>query len=55
MDEQGTQWKGFETKVAPTPVVKMVCYVCGSENLSAEKCKVSCRDCHALIENCSGD
>jgi hypothetical protein len=38
-----------------TPVLKMVCYVCGSENLSTEKCKVWCRDCRALIENCSGD
>jgi len=34
---------------------KLICYVCGSENLSTEKCKVWCRDCHALIENCSGD
>jgi len=32
-----------------------VCYVCGSEDLSGEKCKVRCRKCHALIENCSGD
>ena len=34
---------------------KMICYVCGSEDLSTEKCKVVCRNCHALIENCSGD
>ncbi len=33
----------------------MICYVCGSEDLSTEKCKVWCRKCHALIENCSGD
>lgn len=42
----------------PLPIYvmpKMICYVCGSENLSTEKCKVWCRDCHALIENCSGD
>ena len=38
-----------------TAILKMICYVCGSENLSTEKCKVWCRDCHALIENCSGD
>ena len=36
-------------------LVKMICYVCGSEDLSTEKCKVWCRKCHALIENCSGD
>jgi hypothetical protein len=38
-----------------TPVMKLLCYVCGSEDLSSEKCKVWCRRCHALIENCSGD
>lgn len=48
-------WRGFAPAQDRTPVLKMVCYVCGSENLSAEKCKVWCRDCHALIENCSGD
>jgi hypothetical protein len=48
-------WRGF-AHAAPAPVIlKMVCFVCGSENLSSEKCKVWCRDCHALIENCSGD
>jgi len=38
-----------------TPVMDLICYVCGSKNLSTEKCKVWCKDCHALIENCSGD
>ena len=36
-------------------LTKLICYVCGSEDLSTEKCKVWCRRCHALIENCSGD
>ena len=35
--------------------IKLICYVCGSEDLSTEKCKVWCRKCHTLIENCSGD
>ena len=49
-------WRGFEPALAPvTPVLKMVCFVCGSEDLSVEKCKVWCKQCHALIENCSGD
>jgi hypothetical protein len=48
-------WSGFAHSAAPGPVIKMICFVCGSENLSTEKCKVWCRDCHALIENCSGD
>jgi hypothetical protein len=49
------EWRGFAPTQDRTQVVKMVCYVCGSEDLSAEKCKVWCRSCHALIENCSGD
>ncbi len=46
MEAEDKEYKGL---------TKMICYVCGSENLTQEKCKVSCRDCHALIENCSGD
>lgn len=42
-------------EAAGPPQLKMLCYVCGSEDLSTEKCKVWCRKCHALIENCSGD
>ena len=54
LDEKA--WRGFEPTQAPaTPVVKMVCFVCGSEDLSGGKCKVRCNKCHALIENCSGD
>jgi hypothetical protein len=48
-------WTGFAHGTAAAPLIKMICFVCGSENLSTEKCKVWCRDCHALIENCSGD
>jgi hypothetical protein len=57
MDAEDTDktWSGFAHGVHASPVVKMLCFVCGSENLSTEKCKVWCRDCHALIENCSGD
>lgn len=51
----GKEWRGFAPAGQETPVVRMVCFVCGSEDLSAEKCKVWCRRCHALIENCSGD
>ena len=48
------EWRGGQA--APEPVlVKMICYVCGSEDLSVEKCKVWCKKCRALIENCSGD
>ena len=54
-EDPAKAWRGFAPAQDRTPVLKMVCYVCGSENLSAEKCKVWCRDCHALIENCSGD
>ena len=43
------------TQDSITPVMELICYVCGSKNLSTEKCKVWCKDCHALIENCSGD
>lgn len=49
------EWRGFAPSTQSTPVAKLICYVCGSEDLSAEKCKVWCRRCHALIENCSGD
>ena len=48
-------WKGFGPQQDKTPVIKMVCFVCGSEDLSTDKCKVWCKSCHALIENCSGD
>jgi hypothetical protein len=48
-------WRGFDHAAHAPAILKMVCFVCGSENLSSEKCKVWCRDCHALIENCSGD
>jgi hypothetical protein len=45
-----------EEAAAPgAPGAKLICFVCGSEDLSTEKCKVWCRKCHALIENCSGD
>lgn len=44
-----------ESNLKSTPVLQLICFVCGSQNLSTEKCKVWCRDCHALIENCSGD
>jgi hypothetical protein len=48
--------KDVDSASAPgSAMLTMICYVCGSENLSTEKCKVWCRDCHALIENCSGD
>jgi hypothetical protein len=57
MAEQETRktWTGFAHGAEAPAVIKLVCFVCGSENLSTEKCKVWCRDCHALIENCSGD
>ncbi len=48
-------WSGFAGGGIVTPAQKMVCFVCGSEDLSTEKCKVWCRKCHSLIENCSGD
>ena len=53
--EPDKTWKGFAGGGLLTPVVKMVCFVCGSEDLSTDKCKVWCRKCHSLIENCSGD
>jgi len=53
--EPDKAWNGFAGGGLQTPVVKMVCFVCGSEDLSTEKCKVWCRKCHSLIENCSGD
>jgi hypothetical protein len=53
--EPDKAWAGFAHAAHESAVVKMLCFVCGSENLSTEKCKVWCRDCHALIENCSGD
>lgn len=54
-DDAKTTWTGFAHAANSSAIDKMVCFVCGSENLSSEKCKVWCRDCHAMIENCSGD
>jgi hypothetical protein len=48
-------WAGFAHPAHESAMIKMCCFVCGSENLSTEKCKVWCRYCHALIENCSCD
>jgi hypothetical protein len=54
-DPDDKEWRGFAGGVEPTPVLKLLCFVCGNEDLAVEKCKVWCRRCHALIENCSGD
>lgn len=49
------EWREGSQAPARPGMPVLVCYVCGSEDLSGEKCKVRCRKCHALIENCSGD
>ncbi|MEW6777255.1 MAG: hypothetical protein AB1405_13240 [Bdellovibrionota bacterium] len=33
----------------------LFCHICGSTDLRSEHCKVFCRKCNHLVENCSGD
>jgi len=36
-------------------IKELICYLCGSREVLYNHCKVFCRRCGALIENCGGD
>lgn len=40
---------------AALPAAALRCFRCGSTDVRYDHCKVFCRGCGALIENCAGD
>ena len=35
--------------------IELICYQCGGQDFRYEKCKVICKKCGYLVENCNGD